>query len=61
MAIKNGKERIYKQGLADPRSGAERAAGLVNRALSGNRKAPGRAYDDSPAQMARNKAASRRK
>lgn len=50
-----GKERIYKAGLADPRGGAERVAGLVNRALSGKNKAPGRAYDDSAAQMAKAK------
>lgn len=59
--MKNGKEKVYKAGLADPRTGGERIAGLVNRALSGNRKSPGRSYDDSPAQVARNKAASRKK
>lgn len=58
---KTPKERIYKAGLGDPRTGPERIAGVVNRALSGNRKAPGRAYDDSPTVMARNKAASRKK
>lgn len=53
------KERVYKVGLADPRSGKERLAGLVNRALSGNRKSPGRAYDDSPSQMAKKRSASK--
>lgn len=57
MAAKNGngKERIYKAGLGDPRGAAERTAGLINRALSGKNKAPGRAYDDSPSQMAKAK------
>ena len=50
-----GTEKIYRAGLADPRGAAERAAGLINRALSGQRKAPGRAYDDSPSQMAKAK------
>ena len=53
MKKKAPAEKIYRAGLADPRSGVERAAGLVNRALSGNRKSPGRAYDDSPSQMAK--------
>lgn len=56
MAKGNGsKERIYRVGLADPRTGAERLAGLVNRAVSGNRKAPVRQYDDSAAVMAKNR------
>lgn len=53
------KERVYKAGLADPRSGSERIAGLVNRVASGNRKSPVRQYDDSPTQMAKNRTASK--
>ncbi len=52
------KEKIYKLGMADPRSGAERIAGMVNRVASGNRKSPVRNYDDSPAQMAAKRKAS---
>ena len=63
MAAKsgNGKERIYRVGLADPRTGPERIAGLVNRAVTVGRKAPVRSYDDSPSVMARKKAATRKK
>lgn len=50
-------ERIYRQGLADPRSGSERLAGTVNRAVQVDRKSPVRRYDDSPAVMAKNRAA----
>lgn len=50
-------ERIYKQGLADPRGGVERAVGLANRAVQVDRKAPVRRYDDDPATMAKNRAA----
>lgn len=50
-----GKERVYRAGLADPRSGAERVAGLVNRVASGNKAATVRRYDDSPTQMAKAK------
>lgn len=59
MAVKNGsgKERVYKSGLADPRSGAERVAGLINRAATGNKAV--RRYDDSPTQMAKAKAKKR--
>lgn len=57
--VAKGKERIYRQGLADPRSGAERGAervaGLVNRVASGNKAATVRRYDDSPSQMAKAK------
>lgn len=49
------REKIYKQGLADPRSGPERLAGMVHRVLSGNRKSPVRKYDDDPMTMRRNK------
>lgn len=59
MKSGNGKERIYKAGGSDPRTGSERVAGLVNRALTGQRKAPGRSYDDSPSQMAKAKAKKR--
>lgn len=56
MAKGNGsKERIYRAGLADPRGGAERIAGLVNRVASGNKNAPVRRYDDSPSQVAKSK------
>lgn len=49
------KEQIYRQGMADPRTGPERIAGLVNRAAQVDRKAPVRRYDDSPATMAKNR------
>jgi hypothetical protein len=49
------KERIYRMGLADPRSGSERVVGLINRVVTGQGKAPVRQYDDSPTQMAKNK------
>lgn len=55
------KEKVYRLGLADPRSGAERVAGAINRVASGNRKAPVRKYDDSPTTMAKNRAASAKK
>jgi len=51
------KERIYRLGLADPRTGAERIAATINRVASGNRKAPVRQYDDTLMQMARNRGA----
>lgn len=54
------KEKVYRQGLADPRSGGERIAAALNRVASGNRKAPVRQYDDSPSQMAKNKGARKR-
>lgn len=52
------KEKIYKLGGSDPRSGMERLAGLVNRVASGNRKSPVRKWDDSPTQMAQKRKAS---
>lgn len=52
------KEKIYKAGLADPRSGGERLAGLINRVASGNRKSPVRLWDDTPTQMAQKRKAS---
>lgn len=58
---KGTKERVYRQGLADPRQGAERIAGLINRAASGNRKAPVRQYDDSPSVMAKNRGSSKKR
>lgn len=57
---KVGKERVYRAGMADPRSGPERIAGMINRVASGNRKAPVRQYDDSPSKMAKNRKASRK-
>lgn len=42
--------RLYKAGLADPRTGAERFAGLIHRVVSGNKTAPVRWYDDTPEQ-----------
>ena len=54
------KERVYRSGMADPRSGAERIAGMINRVASGNRKAPVRQYDDSPTTMAKNRRASKK-
>lgn len=50
-----GKERVYRAGLADPRGGAERVAGLINRVASGNKSSAVRRYDDSPSQMAKAK------
>lgn len=48
-------KRIFKQGLADPRTGPERIIGLVNKALaSPTTKKQGRRYDDSPSKRARN-------
>lgn len=55
------KEKIYKVGLADPRSGKERALGLVNRVVQGFAQAPVRKYDDSPSVMAKKKAAGKGK
>lgn len=52
------KEKIYKVGLADPRSGASRVAGLINRVASGNAKSPVRRWDDTPSQMAAKRKAS---
>jgi hypothetical protein len=60
MAKAPSKEKVFKAGLGDPRGAAERTAGLINRALSGNRKAPGRAYDDAPAVMAKNRGTRKR-
>lgn len=53
-------EKIYKVGLADPRSGKERALGLVNRVVQGFAQAPVRRYDDSPSVMAKKKAAGKK-
>ena len=60
MATKTSKpkERINRVGLADPRTGGERAAALINRVASGNRKAPVRKWDDTPAERAAKKRAS---
>lgn len=55
-----GNDYVWKQGLADPRTGEERIAGLVNRVLSGNANAPVRKWDDSPAKMAENRAKSKK-
>lgn len=55
------KETIKRLGLADPRTGPERVTGLVNRVLSGNKNAPVRRYDDTPAQMAAKRGASKKK
>lgn len=52
------KEKMSRLGLADPRSGGERLAGLINRVASGNRKSPVRKYDDSPTVMAQKRKAS---
>lgn len=63
MLAEGGKvgERVYKLGLADPRTGPERVAGTVNRAVQVDRKSPVRRYDDSPAVMAKNRAAVKRR
>lgn len=53
------REKIYKAGLADPRSGAERFAGMFNRVASGNKNSPMRYYDDSPSEMAAKRKASK--
>jgi hypothetical protein len=57
MKSKPEQERIYRAGIGDPRQGAERIAGAINRVASGNRKAPVRQYDDTLMQMARNRKA----
>lgn len=53
-----GKEKIYRQGLADPRSGPDRVMDLANRALTGNFRSPARAWDDNPKQQRKAVAAS---
>lgn len=53
------KEKIYKAGLGDPRSGPERLVGLFNRVASGNKNSPARYYDDTPEQMAAKRKASK--
>lgn len=47
--------RLYKAGLADPRTGPERIMGLLNRVASGNRNAPVRSWDDTPEERRKKK------
>lgn len=47
------REKVYKQGLADPRTGPERLMGLAARALSPDKK-QGRRWDDDDATRRRN-------
>lgn len=60
MATKKSGEKIHRLGLADPRSGKERLAAAVNRVTSGNRKSPVRKFDDSPEELRRKIAASKK-
>lgn len=53
MATKKTGERIYRLGGSDPRTGMERLAGLVGRAVSPDKK-QNRRYDDSPERRASN-------
>lgn len=46
-------ETIKRIGLADPRSGGERIAAMINRVASGNRNAPVRKWDDTPGMQRR--------
>lgn len=39
-------ERINRVGLADPRTGGERVAAMINRVASGNMNSPVRKWDD---------------
>ena len=48
---KQPKEKIYRAGLEDPRTGINRVLDLANRALTGNAKSPARNWDDTPAQQ----------
>lgn len=49
------KERIYRAGGADPRSGTERALGLLGKALAPKEiKEQNRKWDDSPERRATN-------
>ncbi len=55
------KERVYRLGMADPRSGPERIMGMVNKAFANKvAKKQHRSYDDSPEQMRKNLQASRK-
>lgn len=48
-------ERLHRIGLADPRTGRERLAGVINRAVQpASVRRQDRRYDDSPSKMARN-------
>jgi hypothetical protein len=53
---KKDDDRVYRLGMADPRSAPERVAALVNRAFSGKKKQT-RKYDDDPTTMAINRRA----
>lgn len=56
------KGSIYRLGGADPRSGVERLAGVVNRAVQPKAlKKQARTYSDSPTTMAVNRRAAARK
>jgi hypothetical protein len=49
------KERTYKAGGSDPRTGPERLAGVINKGLARSAlKKQDRNYDDTPAKMAKN-------
>lgn len=62
MATRKNKdsERIYRIGGSDPRTGMERLAGLVGRAISPDKK-QNRRYDDSPERMASNRRATEKR
>lgn len=51
-------DRVYRMGGSDPRSGAERLLGAINRAAQPKAiRRQGRRYDDDEATRARHKAA----
>lgn len=51
------RERIHRVGLGDPRTGRERIAGVINRAVQPKGiRDQNRRYDDSPTKMAKNQA-----
>lgn len=51
-----GKERIRRLGGSDPRTGAERLAGVINRGAQPKPvREQHRTYEDSPSRMKRNK------
>jgi hypothetical protein len=53
---KKDDDRVYRLGMADPRTAPERVAALVNRAFSSKKKQT-RKYDDDPTTMAINRRA----
>lgn len=54
------REKVYRLGLTDPRSGPERVAAIVNRVASGNRKSPVRFWEDNENTMAKKRKSSKK-